>query len=589
MLALACAVVLSFLAHPAIAAAPRKEPPLVTLAAAKFSNLTRAERVLLEFADKDNLNHGDFAITGSSANPLDPGNDPAHGSEWSHDRDIRAGLIRWLCVDADAARLVDPIGIRVLGARITGALNLVNVRVPFDIVLRRCAIGEPINLRLSEFANLDFGGSYTNAIDAEGVKVRGDVDMNAGFRASRPVSIVGSTIDGSIDCEDGTFTYSKSGSEDFWADQRPALSLNNSRIGGAVIVCCGFRSDGVVMAVTATMAGLFCYGGRFINPGRMTLSLDGATVTAYALLGNWAAEGKKWPGLVSDGLVLFDEAKIGAWLRVEGSRFLGKPDELHGFVAIGVSVGGVFLWLDEELQKGATLDLRSASAKVFVDDQKSWPQPGKLLLDGFTYQSLSDGYDAKPSDARTRLRWIGLQSEFNPQPYRQLASVLHARGDDAGSTLVLINEEDLRYAQYGAWWRLWGAFLKYTIGYGHRPLLAIMWSLAVVLLGWIVVRIARDAGVMRLTWPENTVPPIDPHAGLYPLLYSLDVFVPFVNLHQEHYWWPDTQSAGEAHIFGTPLRVRGSLILYYLWFQIIAGWLLSAIFVAGVTGLIRGD
>jgi hypothetical protein len=35
--------------------------------------------------------------------------------------------------------------------------------------------------------------------------------------------------------------------------------------------------------------------------------------------------------------------------------------------------------------------------------------------------------------------------------------------------------------------------------------------------------------------------------------------------------------------------VRGSLLRRYLWLQIIAGWLLSAIFIAGVTGLIRSD
>ncbi len=95
---------------------------------------------------------------------------------------------------------------------------------------------------------------------------------------------------------------------------------------------------------------------------------------------------------------------------------------------------------------------------------------------------------------------------------------------------------------------------------------------------------------MRLTWPETTPPPSgDSHADIYPLLYSLDVFVPFVNLHQEHYWWPDPHAVGEWRVFGQRLRVRGSLVLYYLWLQIIAGWVLSAIFVAGVTGLIRND
>ncbi len=73
------------------------------------------------------------------------------------------------------------------------------------------------------------------------------------------------------------------------------------------------------------------------------------------------------------------------------------------------------------------------------------------------------------------------------------------------------------------------------------------------------------------------------------LLYSLDVFLPFVNLHQQHYWWPDAEAKGECTIAGYPIRVEGSLVLYYLWLQIIAGWLLSAIFIAGVTGLIRND
>ena len=103
-----------------------------------------------------------------------------------------------------------------------------------------------------------------------------------------------------------------------------------------------------------------------------------------------------------------------------------------------------------------------------------------------------------------------------------------------------------------------------------------------------MVTIGKRAGVMRLTWPETSPPPAgEPTAQLYPLLYSLDVFLPFVNLHQEHYWWPDAEAKGESTIFGYRLNVRGSLVLYYLWLQIIAGWLLSAIFIAGMTGLIR--
>src|SRR5262249_368387 len=127
-------------------------------------------------------------------------------------------------------------------------------------------------------------------------------------------------------------------------------------------------------------------------------------------------------------------------------------------------------------------------------------------------------------------------------------------------------------------------------GYGHRPMLTIMWSLVVVLLGWAVVRTAKAASVMRPTFPENVPAGSERrYERLYPFLYSLDVFLPFVNLHQEHYWWPDADASGLCRVLGVPLKLNGAFVLYYLWVQVMAGWLLSAIFIAGVTGLIVND
>jgi hypothetical protein len=74
---------------------------------------------------------------------------------------------------------------------------------------------------------------------------------------------------------------------------------------------------------------------------------------------------------------------------------------------------------------------------------------------------------------------------------------------------------------------------------------------------------------------------------MHPFLYSLDVFLPFVNLHQEHYWWPDSKNTGQCALFGYQFRLSGSLVRYYLWLQVISGWLLSAILVAGLTGLMQ--
>jgi len=171
-----------------------------------------------------------------------------------------------------------------------------------------------------------------------------------------------------------------------------------------------------------------------------------------------------------------------------------------------------------------------------------------------------------------------------------VAKVLAARGDDAGAEQVLIAMEDARYATASLVQRIFGAFLKYTIGYRHRPLLTIFWCFAVVLIGWPIVVLAKRAGVMRQTWPENSPKPADEtYERLHPFLYSLDVFLPFVNLHQEHYWWPNPNARGIATVFGYELPWLGSFTRYFLWSQIVAGWVLSAILLAGVTGLIRHD
>jgi hypothetical protein len=76
-------------------------------------------------------------------------------------------------------------------------------------------------------------------------------------------------------------------------------------------------------------------------------------------------------------------------------------------------------------------------------------------------------------------------------------------------------------------------------------MLTVMWSLALVLVGWAVVRVAKTASVMHPTYPENPPAQEELHyQALHALLYSLDVFLPFVNLHQEHYWWPDEDASG---------------------------------------------
>ncbi len=483
--------------------------PLTKLAAAKFPNLTRCERAVLENADINTTKHGPPAACGPSSNLEDPSNDPKNAATWDHQRDLRAELIRWVFVDPDANKQVDPVGIQALGARITGSLDLGYAHAPFVLGCVHCAIPEPMTVEGAELNILVLSGSYTNSIDGAGSHIHNGVFLNDGFKASGQVFFGNSRIDSDFNCSGGSFTHSAQQGAEFWASERPALFLGVARIQGPVWLSGGFKADGAVDINGITCDGVLCSGGRFVNPGNRAIFAWGANISGAVILAGSGPLG----AIEATGLVQFDNAKIGGVIYASGAKFLGSPSEIHGFSANAMTSAGSFVWQNITLQNGATLDLRSASVNGLIDDQASWPAPGRLAIDGFVYHDFYGG----PVDAASRLKWVSLgagqhppwlvvASGFHSQPYRELAKVLRDRGDDAGAARVMVAQEDARYSQYGTFGRSVGGFIKWTIGYGHRPLLAIGWSLAVILLGWGAVSIGARAGVMAPTWPENKPP-----------------------------------------------------------------------------------
>jgi hypothetical protein len=98
---------------------PAHAIPLGQLAKAGFPNLTQAEEKLLEAAPL-----GKCALCGPDQLRHNVLNDPLTAQSWGPERQIRSGLIRWICVDRQVRELVDPLGIHVIGAKISGGLDL---------------------------------------------------------------------------------------------------------------------------------------------------------------------------------------------------------------------------------------------------------------------------------------------------------------------------------------------------------------------------------------------------------------------------------------------------------------------------------
>ncbi|HEX4412687.1 MAG TPA: hypothetical protein VH107_03600 [Lacipirellulaceae bacterium] len=78
-----------------------------------------------------------------------------------------------------------------------------------------------------------------------------------------------------------------------------------------------------------------------------------------------------------------------------------------------------------------------------------------------------------------------------------------------------------------------------------------------------------------------------------PIVYSLDVFLPFVDLNQVCYWIPGEKPNSKTkcrnclmHI--GPFSLKWSAVLHgYLWFQTLSGWTLCTLLAAAVTGIVQ--
>jgi hypothetical protein len=360
----------------------------------------------------------------------------------------------------------------------------------------------------------------------------------------------------------------------------------------------------------------------------MRCRFDEAPVLVSARLQSVAMNGSVLPGLAADfvqcrGGVTMDSVEATGEVRFIGADIGGKLDFDNAHIsnpgknALTVNraiTAGVF-FLRGTARVDGLLNMTDAHFRTMADALVCGPAPGELNLNRLTYDAFI--MDA-PVSAEARIKWLGLQdakrfgADFWPQPYEQCAKVLREMGDVSGAQLILIEKEKLqrRAARQRAaaalrpllWLR--DAVLGLTIRYGHRPILAVVWLLGFWLVGTAVfgglyqvgsfmpnsVTVLRSAEWMHCDGPgtgslalpgENQrdcflrQPEAQSYPRFYAPLYALDSLVPIIDLDVQGFWRPDE---------GKPW---GELGQAYLWFQVIVGWALSFLAVAGFSGLVK--
>jgi hypothetical protein len=476
-------------------------------------------------------------------------------------------------LDCEAGSFNNPI---VPGVEDSGiALNLEGASVGRVIYLRRgfVAVGMVRIFTAKIGGTLDCeGGKFNNplqpgklqsgiALSIEGTKVEGAVHFCTGFVAEGAVWMCGAQIDWNLDCDGGTFNNLPLEKVD---DSGYALNAEGITLGGAAYLRNGFVANGMVRMFAAKIGGnLECDGGKFHNPAK--------------------------PGIAGSGLAL----------NLEGAKIAGAVYLREKFAAKGhARLYNTQIEGDLEFE-GATfesLDLEEASARAILDDKESWPKPGQLALDGFTYGRIAHG----PITAKERLEWLARQRFFARHPYRQLAHVLKESGDDRGWRLVSARMEQRTWDAKPLPWiaRPTSWLLRNTIAYGYFSARAMWWLLALVLAGTLIYQLGYNAGSMvpvdkdayanfvnQKKLPGN-------YAAFYALPYSLENSFPLIKLGVEDAWAPgvrprDPSASATSRLLS---RVASPLFLQiFRWFQICLGWILATLFVGGVTGVIRND
>ncbi len=475
--------------------------------------------------------------------------------------------------------------VRLLGAKIAGSLSCTGGRFENEkgkaLSADRAEIGGSVFLREDFIAKGEVrllgariagdlsctGSRFENengdALNADRAEIGGDVFLSEGFIAKGEVRLLGAKIAGNLDCAGSRFEN----------ENGDALSADRAKIGGSVFLRKGFIAKGEVRLLGAKIAGnLDCTDSRFENENGDALSADRAEIGGSVFLRE---------GFSAKGQVRFLRARIGADFGCSGGTFRNPGGD--ALCLEGAEVKHALIMREGSSSEGR-INLGHCNVGQLADDKDSWPSKDGLVLNGFTYGQFAG--PNTPTSAKERLGWLGRQADkpFYPHPYEQLASVLKHMGHNNDAKKVLAAREDARrrVGRMSWWGKRWSFVLKWTIGHGYRPWLAGIWALVVVVAGSVLFCISDSAGVMAQVKQlapvaQATSQSSQGCANFNAFLYSLDAFLPIVNLHQEQYWQP------------VPRGIWGTVSWWYLRVHILLGWGLTTLVIAGFTGLVRKE
>lgn len=534
------------------------------------------------------------------------------------DNRLPANAIRDLLRSGD----VDPRGIQVVGARITGQLDLSFIRTSTPLRLDNCLFEEPVALHDTELPALSLDGSTLPALGAENLRTRyltmenarctGILDLEnahidgslllagttawplfgTGLRVSgsvqadrlfaRRVWLDGCDIGGDVDLTEAAIV----------AESGMAFIANNAKIGGDLLLNRAVVKAvlGAVVLMDATGRGLQMRGTVLRSAESWALCLDGAHFTQEVRLKdgfNARASGdgdavrltdtRIGAGLILDGSVrshrgqalVLHRTAVGASILITDAEIVASSNRSAVDLTDAVVHGEFYFQATKLINHGDGEELELTGTKVnntlFIREWELMEaEDFTVTLDGLTYPN-------PPVNTNVWLRMLrDHTNQYEAQPYQQLAAVHRAAGHEHTARKVLIaQQKDLR-RRGDPGNKLWHWFLGVTLGYGYEPSRAVAGLLITFVLALCLV---WTAGANNGLTPAKDRP-ADACSPVNRISLAADLAIPLVKLGGT----PRCELAnGPAGQWATGAG----------WGVQILGWSFATLSVAGFTGLVR--
>lgn len=221
---------------------------------------------------------------------------------------VRPDFLRWLMTEPEAAKFIDPKGIRIGSVSITAPLDLQGCSIQHALYFFSIMFGAEFALFTADVKALFiFGGTLRKGLLADGITVHGPVFIK-GAKSEGPIHLIGAEIERNLDLSGTELT-----------GDGIALALDGARIRGSAFMHEGFRSSGEVRMLNARVGGDLGFNGATLTATGRALSLDKVVVEGNVSLAPWSHANGSVNVFHSDGSVNLLGAQIRGDLDCDGA------------------------------------------------------------------------------------------------------------------------------------------------------------------------------------------------------------------------------------------------------------------------------